>query len=69
MSAGVHAYVVDVQGDFSPATPDARVAHYMDLEAELAEFAIDGSCSKPVLATLQRAGWAITLLDPGSDAP
>ncbi|CAK0790676.1 unnamed protein product [Prorocentrum cordatum] len=33
------------------------------------EFAIYGSCSKPVLLELQEAGWATVLMDPLSDEP
>eukprot|EP00959_Pyramimonas_sp_CCMP1952_P369104 7731467-Pyramimonas_sp.AAC.1 len=38
-------------------------------EAQVIELAPDGSCSKPALRDLQRAGWTIALLNPSGPDP
>eukprot|EP00959_Pyramimonas_sp_CCMP1952_P248164 5187346-Pyramimonas_sp.AAC.1 len=37
--------------------------------ASMLELAPDGSCTKPAVLDLQRAGWAIVSLNPGGPDP
>ena len=69
LNTGAKACVVDALGRDTTSTPDTMVADALGTDVSFAEFAIDGSCSKPLLITLQRAGWAVTLLDPDTDVP
>ena len=49
--------------------PEDMVQYAVQQGTEEIEFAIDGSCSKPILLELKRAGWATALLDPLGTEP
>eukprot|EP00959_Pyramimonas_sp_CCMP1952_P433885 9085774-Pyramimonas_sp.AAC.1 len=69
MRAGTQACIVDAYGHNVGSYSEALVAAAVSDDTGFVEIAIDGSCSKPGLLVLQRAGWAITLLDLQSDVP
>ncbi|CAK0879619.1 unnamed protein product, partial [Prorocentrum cordatum] len=67
MQIGTGSVILDGDGndfDCTPETMAATVLAETDLEMELS---FDGSCTKPDIMELQRAGWAIALMDPHSD--
>eukprot|EP00959_Pyramimonas_sp_CCMP1952_P294518 6160481-Pyramimonas_sp.AAC.1 len=69
MDLGTQACVVTIDGHDVDEGPEDMVQHAVPSGTEEIEFAIDGSCTKPALLELQRAGWATVLLNPhGTDA-
>ncbi|CAK0813291.1 unnamed protein product, partial [Prorocentrum cordatum] len=67
LQLGTGSVILDGDGndfDCTPETMAATVLAETDLEMELS---FDGSCTKPDILELQRAGWAIALMDPHSD--
>eukprot|EP00959_Pyramimonas_sp_CCMP1952_P003880 81739-Pyramimonas_sp.AAC.1 len=67
MQLGPGSVTLDGDGnDFActPETMPATVLAETDLEMELS---FGGSCAKPDILELQRAGWAIALMGPHSD--
>ena len=68
MAPGHEAYVVNMAGEVQDLNPEEMVESACPA-AQVIELAPDGSCSKPALRDLQRAGWAITLLNPSGPDP
>eukprot|EP00959_Pyramimonas_sp_CCMP1952_P450690 9436308-Pyramimonas_sp.AAC.1 len=61
LAPGHEAFVVNMAGEVQDLNPEEMVESACP-EAQAIELAPDGSCSKPALRDLQRAGWAIALL-------
>eukprot|EP00959_Pyramimonas_sp_CCMP1952_P456619 9473472-Pyramimonas_sp.AAC.1 len=68
LDPGTEARVADAEGQPVDIEAEQMVSHACPDALEV-ELAADGSCSKPVLLELQRAGWAVVLLDPVSSLP
>ncbi|CAK0888616.1 unnamed protein product, partial [Prorocentrum cordatum] len=67
LDPGVEAHLVTPEGEDIDAEPE-QLAEQL-VQGDRLEFAVDGSCSKPSLVTLQRAGWAVVLMNPTADTP
>ncbi|CAK0855038.1 unnamed protein product [Prorocentrum cordatum] len=67
LDPGVEAHLVTPECEDIDAEPE-QLAEQL-VQGDRLEFAVDGSCSKPSLVTLQRAGWAVVLVNPTADTP